>query len=983
MEGSPSLGQDPSSPSGRRPRPGLRMRVVVLAGEALVLGWFAFTVWKYTGSATTAGAAGCRSGRLWPWDLAEYSIDPGSRPPCGAAVTRLAIHADVWLIPGYGVALLAGATLAVALLRRRSSGRWTGFALAAAVLALAAHAVQDGLLLRALDGDPTRGVAAAITVILVSTLIPAAAAAVTGFVVALARAVRRWGGAGVTEDDGWAPLPVLPDDPQGPRRPGAEPTCTEARWARGFNVPPSERSTVLPPGGKVIGIGLSGGGIRAATVALGVLQAPTFRQDALLPAAHLVSVSGGGYTAGAFVQALTTAPPQDIPDDTVQRSPSTAFLVGTPEEDHVRRHASYLADTPARLLTALSMLLWHLLLTLLLLFGPAVVAGVAIGWFYRLIPVAGLGSSVALASRNAKVSPQMPHFHAEALWALGIAVALAVVLWLARELALTRWPQRGRLRTTLSGLAQGARLLAIAVGITVVVLPELIWVSSWLLHRSVGSLHITSPILVVLLTYATSIVSLASRKPSTTGTPSKFLKLLPTAVMRITLVVLTTAVLAATWLLLLGGMATIGLGGPDRSTWIVVAALVAAIVLLGGFTDETTLSLHPFYRRRLAGAFAVRRVRTKAGFEVAAPYPPAERTCLAMYAKPVEGFPHVVFAASATLGEDRTPPGDRRLSYTFSGDWVGGPDVGYVPTATLQRVAPRRFRRDLTVQGAVALSGAAIAASLGGQGSQYYELLFAISGARLGAWMPNPAHVLRHCASTPTLREPGLPRSRRLNYLLRELFGVHPPDGPLLQVTDGGFYDNLGLVELFRRGCTHIYCVDASGDSPPAATTLAQALVRAHEELGVETTLDSSTWETSTAGGGKALTPETPLAQLSKRLSETGIITARFTYPACSGYRSPDETGGSRPRSGILVVAKASLWPDVPYELLAYAQRTASFPHESTADQFFDDEQYVAYTSLGRLLGTAAVAAMEAQGKKTTAPRGCRRPLSTETAAAG
>jgi hypothetical protein len=213
-----------------------------------------------------------------------------------------------------------------------------------------------------------------------------------------------------------------------------------------------------------------------------------------------------------------------------------------------------------------------------------------------------------------------------------------------------------------------------------------------------------------------------------------------------------------------------------------------------------------------------------------------------------------------------------------------------------------------------------------------------------------------------------------LDYLLRELFGVHPPDGPLLQVTDGGFYDNLGLVELFRRGCTRIYCVDASGDAPPAATTLAQALMRAQEELGVETSLDAETWKTSTAGGATALVPADPLADLTKRLSETGIITGRFTYPACSGYTSPDGKGGTRPRSGILVVAKASLWPKVPYPLLAYAQGAASFPHESTADQFFDDEQYGAYTALGRLLGTAAVDAMTSDSAGTR-PRGHARQV--------
>jgi hypothetical protein len=56
------------------------------------------------------------------------------------------------------------------------------------------------------------------------------------------------------------------------------------------------------------------------------------------------------------------------------------------------------------------------------------------------------------------------------------------------------------------------------------------------------------------------------------------------------------------------------------------------------------------------------------------------------------------------------------------------------------------------------------------------------------------------------------------------------------------------------------------------------------------------------------------------------------------------------------VVVKASLWPELPYQLQAYALRNPVFPHDSTADQWFDDGQYGAYTALGRALGAAAAA---------------------------
>jgi hypothetical protein len=220
--------------------------------------------------------------------------------------------------------------------------------------------------------------------------------------------------------------------------------------------------------------------------------------------------------------------------------------------------------------------------------------------------------------------------------------------------------------------------------------------------------------------------------------------------------------------------------------------------------------------------------------------------------------------------------------------------------------------------------------------------------------MPNPAFVIERYCEQRSITRPGLPHTRRLDYLLRELFGSHPPEGPLLQVTDGGFYDNLGLVELFRRGCTRIYCIDASGDSPPAASTLAQALTIAYAELGVQTCLADDTWSTATAGSGTAMSPKDPLAALSARLSKTGILTGHFSYPDC---------GPSRCRTGTIVVAKASLWPELPYQLLSFAQGANTFPHVSTANQWFDGGEYAAYTALGRELGRHVVKSMAAAEK--------------------
>ena len=273
----------------------------------------------------------------------------------------------------------------------------------------------------------------------------------------------------------------------------------------------------------------------------------------------------------------------------------------------------------------------------------------------------------------------------------------------------------------------------------------------------------------MLLTYIASLASVAwkHRKLVTdkeSGVAMR--KSGPRGAVQLILVVVTLIVLAVGWLLVLGGTATVGLRPLSGETVIVLVVVAALVLFLGGFTDETTLSLHPFYRGRLASAFAVRRVYREAdGETIARAYQPEERSVLSEYGvvRRAAEFPHVIFAASATVGEKRTAPGGHRVSYTFCADWVGGPDLGYVDSGRLQDLAPPRLQRDLTVQGAVALSGAAIAASIGGQRTAWYETLFVVTGLRLGAWMPNPAYLISEYTGDCPWYEPRLPRVRRLS----------------------------------------------------------------------------------------------------------------------------------------------------------------------------------------------------------------------------
>jgi len=740
---------------------------------------------------------------------------------------------------------------------------------------------------------------------------------------------------------------------------------------------------------------------------MGALQ--TLRTE-LCAADYLVSISGGGYTSGALAQLLT-----DAGDSEYVKEPGRpvhdamqGYGPGSVELDHVRRHSSYLATTATQMLVAMAVLARGLLATLLLLFAPAVAIGVAAAWFYRAVPLGMLpvlppqiakandvGVSTTTAASAGLTLP------ISAALAVAVVAGLALAAWVVQMFSgsvssvltdgqqrRSRWSSSGRLTFQWSNFGKRAYLwatrasvfltkIAVITAVGAVGIPTLVWACGRIVAPAGGSANISvgigGSLGTVLLTYLASIASIVWRKrttvqklagaPTGKGSGPTQKTAIPNGLLQLLLVIASVGVLCLSWLLLLG-VTTVAtstdLAAKDPAPSILYAlAALFFLVVIGALFDESSLSLHPFYRRRLASAFATRTVAVpdpEPGKEsrqqlVAVPYLPREQTPLSRYGRPARSagpFPEFIFAAAANLsGQDATPPGLTAVSFTMSADWVGGPDVGWVRTATLEEHSPLRLQRDLTVQGAVAISGAAFASAMG-RFASWYQIILTVSGARLGAWLPNPRFLSAMRAARDqdgrvtdwTL--PGLPSIRRVTYLLRELFNIHPQQERLLEVTDGGHYENLGIVELLRRRCTTIYCIDGGGDTPPTAAGLAEAIALAETELGVQIVLNDPL--AAEPGAGRPLVPEATLAGLNATLTREPVITGTIHYPPASGLPV-----GSR--TGVIYVAKALLWPNMAYSLLSYAAQNPVFPHDSTSDQWFDDDQFTAYTQLGRELG--------------------------------
>ena len=315
----------------------------------------------------------------------------------------------------------------------------------------------------------------------------------------------------------------------------------------------------------------------------------------------------------------------------------------------------------------------------------------------------------------------------------------------------------------------------------------------------------------------------------------------------------------------------------------------------------------------------------------------------------------VVCAAANVSDRGTTPTGRGSGSFTFDAEEIGGPVVGYVPTTEFEQAVGDRAR-DLTLPAAVAMSGAAISPSMGKMTRRPLTFLLALANVRLGVWLPNPRRM-KECQKEATTasqpEQPGAIRRRRIAtvgqkvigltprayYLVKELLGRNSLDDKYLYVTDGGHYENLGLVELLRRGCTVIYCFDAAGDRVDTFNTLGSAIEIARVDLNVEVQLDPAAAFLPVKEGVK-----------TSRWSTAPKLSPKDHLVGDVVYRRPD---GSTVR-GAIVYAKAAVVADAPWDVRAFQERNPVFPNHSTALQLFDEATFEAYRALGEFTARRA-----------------------------
>ena len=379
-----------------------------------------------------------------------------------------------------------------------------------------------------------------------------------------------------------------------------------------------------------------------------------------------------------------------------------------------------------------------------------------------------------------------------------------------------------------------------------------------------------------------------------------------------------------------------------------VAALLTCAVL--SLFDPRWWSLHAIYRARLRNAFATRPFDTEATsrtvvraledgvgenlgprldpygsntsgyrerdlFEYASDDPPLPEP------SPPQGPRHLICTTAAR--RPRSGTGIRGESVVFSPDDVrlystdeqGVVTTYLAPTRTYMATLPNRMRAESMID---AISGAAVAPSMGRMHQGSVGTTLALANVRLGVWMPNPRWF---DPNKPTPSRPFHYPRAGLAYLFKELTGLWSTEDRRLYLTDGGHWDNLGLVELIRRRCRTIICIDASGDRPGSFASLRNAAALAKIQCKAE------------------------IRDLPDVVPEGGPVAQQTCWKLTVSY--PNTQGGGS-SEGTIIYLLAGLRPDSPAHLLAFAAEDDVFPNYSTANQLLSQRRFRHLFAVGR-----------------------------------
>ena len=370
-------------------------------------------------------------------------------------------------------------------------------------------------------------------------------------------------------------------------------------------------------------------------------------------------------------------------------------------------------------------------------------------------------------------------------------------------------------------------------------------------------------------------------------------------------------------------------------------------VLFSYRVDVNKFSLHNMYKNRLIRCYLgaskgeARRAHPFTGFDErddislqhlslaqGAGLPPVVPGHARIHTRP---FHLINGALNITQGSNLAWQERKAASFTFSPLHCGftlGKSIGDAEGARAMSPEPylvggyrrsghwaseREERRRFSLGMAIATSGAAFSSLRGAGSTPATSFLATVFNIRLGRWSPNPLARKDWKKASPAFG---------LYYLFQELFGYSSETSNFVYLSDGGHFDNTGIYELVRRECKTIVAVDATADYARGYEDLANVVRKCRIDFGVKIHLDIDRLGT---------VHEPPLDQ-----RRAGFDIGEIEY------------GGGAPRGKLIFIKPTRLSLEgLGVDLYSYGQKSGTFPHQTTIDQFFSESQFESYRALG------------------------------------
>jgi len=325
---------------------------------------------------------------------------------------------------------------------------------------------------------------------------------------------------------------------------------------------------------------------------------------------------------------------------------------------------------------------------------------------------------------------------------------------------------------------------------------------------------------------------------------------------------------------------------------IVTVLILVAIALL---INLNRISFHAFYRNSLSRSYLFKQEDKQIKSNVSVK--------MSELHEHYNGPYHIINATlNIMASRNRYLRGRGADYFIFSKYYCGAESTGYRSTTSYNQGSTE-------LATAMAISGAAASPKMGRRTNRLFALYMILFNIRLNVWMPNPDPKYEMPPVWPY-------------YLLKEFFLGGQEDNSLLNLSDGGHHENLGIYPLLKRRCRLIIISDAAADPKFKMDDLANLQRKARIDLGINIKLNM-----------------TPLRPNKKGNVEQYYVKGIIHYP--------------NDKNGTLLYIKTAMTGNESEDLLAYRRQNPSFPDETTADQFFNEAQFESYRKLGEIEGQA------------------------------